>query len=284
MAQSVFLSKGKRLWEENVENWDLRLTKIEKVQVGLYIILEDFSQGLFPPRFTDQQEAYRNEINLMNSMPGVSTEQAIQLSLSKPFWWDFTERYFQSYSMLFQDFKKLGVRPPAKLLELGCGGGWMAEFLAITGFDVTATTLAPQIESDGGKRLKSIEAKGLEVKLKYLAAPMETIDTHVSDRIPFDCVFVYEALHHAYDWKETIGAAFKCLVPGGWLLIAREPNYCHTAVSYRIAKISKTHEIGFTPKELRSELRAAGFTDIQMLRNRMHLLYKPIWMAARKPL
>jgi ubiquinone/menaquinone biosynthesis C-methylase UbiE len=41
---------------------------------------------------------------------------------------------------------------------------------------------------------------------------------------PFDAVFVYEALHHAYDWRKACAEAYRCLKPGGWFLLCNEPN------------------------------------------------------------
>jgi SAM-dependent methyltransferase len=51
----------------------------------------------------------------------------------------------------------------------------------------------------------------------------------------FDGVFVFEALHHAFDWRQAIQASFHCLKEGGWLVLANEPNLLHTYISYRVA-------------------------------------------------
>ena len=71
--------------------------------------------------------------------------------------------------------------------------------------------------------------------------PMESVADFLQDKevLPFDVVFVFEALHHAYDWHQSLKSAFECLKPGGWLIICNEPNLIHTFVSYRIAKTFK---------------------------------------------
>ena len=70
--------------------------------------------------------------------------------------------------------------------------------------------------------------------------------------------------------------------PGGWLLLCDEPNWLHTFVSYRVAKLSNTHEIGFTRRQLTGQLRQTGFQEVVIARNRFGFLVKPHWLAAQK--
>jgi hypothetical protein len=107
------------------------------------------------------------------------------------------------------------------------------------------------------------------------------------DEIPgargtFDCVFVYEALHHAFDWKQTLRASAAILKSGGWLLIAGEPNRMHTFISYRVATLSRTHEIGFSRSALVKELKASGFSEVKVLQPSFDNRVSPFWIMARK--
>ena len=111
---------------------------------------------------------------------------------------------------------------------------------------------------------------------------MEYVDEAIPEKSAFDAVFVYEALHHAHDWKKSIHAFSACLKPGGWCFIFNEPNLLHTFVSYRVASLSNTHEIGIHPSALKQECKNAGMQDIRTLKNRWHNYTKPIWIAARK--
>lgn len=95
-------------------------------------------------------------------------------------------------------------------------------------------------ENPNKSRIASIEAKGIQSRLEYLVSAMESIVAEVEDVLPFDAVLVYEALHHAYDWHQSVQSAFSCLKPGGWLLICKEPNIFHTYTSYRIARLTAT--------------------------------------------
>ena len=98
----------------------------------------------------------------------------------------------------------------------------------------------------------------------------------------FDCVFIFEALHHAFDWRETLAAAHKCLKPGGWFLLAKEPMFLHTFVSYRVAKLSNTHEIGMSRRALIRRLRDVGFARVDDLGPKILNFKRGISLIAQK--
>jgi len=274
---------GKGLWAANEKDWKLPLTKTEKVWTGLYLILRDFGQGEFPPAFTDQQQTYLNEINYHLSIPGMTSEEVIRGGLTKPFWsGDSLPLYLKSFLKLAATLEQEHLAPPAKLLELGGGTGWMAEFLAQLGFKVVSTTIAPQEVETARKRAEALRVKGVPHELHFLVAPMESVAREVQEHCPFDAVFVFEALHHAFDWKAALRSAYACLRPGGRLLICNEPNVLHTAVSYRVAKLSHTHEIGFSKKELTAQLKAAGFRRVTSVEKKPHFFFRAHWLVAEK--
>ena len=284
LANSFLLHRGKSLFERNSRDWNAVSSPSGKLLAGLYLILNDYSLGLFPPKFEDQARAYAAEVNYRANIPGLSHETIHAGELQKPFWFGRpVEKYFSSFIQLVNLLEETGVRPPASLLEIGCGTGWMAEFLAIAGFDVIGTSIAPTDIEDARLRINSIAARGITAKLRFEIAPMESVDTAVGPRNHYDAVFVYEALHHAFDWRQAIDASFRCLRPGGWLLICKEPNYLHTFVSYRVAKLSKTHEIGFSRGALTSQLAKSGFTKIQYRGATFHFWIKDHWIIAQKP-
>jgi SAM-dependent methyltransferase len=284
LAHGPLLSKGKRLFEQNSKDWNCLSSKSDKLQAGLYLILEDYSKGLFPPKFEDQAKAYAAEINYRNHIPGQTVETVNRGELRKPFWFGRpAEKYFNSFIRLTKLLAQINVHPPARLLELGCGTGWMAEFLAIMDFDVTGTSISPTDIKDARARLDGVVAKGMNVKLRFEVAPMEAVDEMVGPRNYYDAVFVYEALHHAFDWRQAIQSSFECLRPGGWLLICREPNVLHTFISYRVAKLSNSHEIGFQRGALTGHLRKVGFSTVKYLSTPFHFWVKNHWIIAQKP-
>jgi hypothetical protein len=95
-------------------------------------------------------------------------------------------------------------------------------------------------------------------------------------------VFVFEALHHAFDWRKAIRASYNCLKPGGWLILAQEPNVVHTFVSYRVSKLANTHEIGMSRKALLQELRLCGFSETLVFQPKINDLLSHHWMAGRR--
>ncbi len=277
------MQRGRQIWEKNQVNWDLPLTRWDKLFCGLYIILDDYSNGIFPPTFNDQQKAYDAEINYMFALPGIDPQAAIQSQMRKPFWFGRAGRDFLGdFIKLMRVLEKTRLAPPLRLLELGCGTGWMAEFLALMKYDLVATSISHHEILEASKRVPALTQKGIQVQLQYIASPMEDVEQAVCGDGCFDVVFAYEALHHAYDWRKAVQAAYRCLKPGGWLLLCNEPNQLHTFVSYRVAKLTATHEIGFKRSDLHSELARAGFRKITHPLNKMDLIFNPFWIAAQK--
>ena len=282
LAVSPLLSRGRRLFAENSRDWNLPLSKLDKLCAGAWLILDDYSRGVFPPQFLDQQKAYQAEKDYRFSIPGMSAAEVARNNMAKPFWFGAGGRnYLSHFNQLAAGLERAGVKPPAKILELGCGGGWMAEFLATMGFDVCGTTISEDDIADADRRIKSLEAKGLSPALQFVAAPMESVHKAVAAG-SFDAAFVYEALHHAFDWREAVRSSFACVKSGGWLLICNEPNVLHTCVSYRVAKLSNTHEIGFSKSELEAELRKTGFRKIVSTGAKLHCWFRPGWLLAQK--
>ena len=282
-SESFLLKQGENLWKMNENNYNYPLSHYEKLIVGLFLILSDYAKDLFPPKFDDWEKAYDNEINYICSLPGVTVDETVDQEIRKPFWYGVLGRdYLVKFTKIIRTFEQLDIAPPKKLLELGCGPGWMAEFLALMKYQVIATTISHYDIEMGQKRLMSIAAKGIQANLQYIATPMEKINQCIANVGDYDAVYVFQALHHAYDWRSAIEASYQCLKPGGWLLLFDEPNVLHTFISYRVARLAQTHEIGFRRKDLHSQLNNSGFRKVIVLRNKFGFGIKPHWIAAQK--
>jgi 2-polyprenyl-3-methyl-5-hydroxy-6-metoxy-1,4-benzoquinol methylase len=283
LSETRLFKNTRKLWEQNQQNWYLPLSKFDKLLLGIYLIITDYSNGEFRHTFEDQQKAYDAEINYKFSLPGIPENKVTDALISKPFWFGKPAKsYLTDFIDLVGAFERTGIHPPQKLLELGCGTGWMAEFLALMDFEVVATSISPYEIMDAQKRVKSLEAKQVNAKLKFMTAAMESVDQVVQDHLPFDGVYVFEALHHAFNWQQAIKSSFVCLKPGGWLIIANEPNAIHTFVSYRVAKLSNTHEIGFAKRELITQLKYTGFRKIKVIKNSFNFFVLPHWIICQK--
>ena len=285
LAESRVFARGRRLWAENQQ--DVLLpgrcwSKLDKFAAGSFLIVRDFATGKFPPRYTDREEVYANESRVPDH-PGLKAVDQLESAARKPFWGTYgCDHYMRDYRQLLGALETRGIVPPQRLLELGCGPGWMAEWLALNGYEVTATSVRADDRELIEGRAASIRARGLVCRLEFRQSPMETIDACVGGAAPYHAVFVYEALHHAFSWVETIAAVHAVLPSGGWFLICNEPNVLHTFVSYRVAQLHHWHEIGISRPRLIRELRRHGFDRIEILRHRINTLVKSHWIAARR--
>ncbi|MCY7332480.1 MAG: class I SAM-dependent methyltransferase [Pseudanabaena sp. CAN_BIN31] len=278
-----FFDKARELWLKNQQKFHLPLSKTDKLIIGIYLIIKDYSEGLFPPTFDDQKQAYEAEVNYRFSIPGLSVENFIDGEMRKPFLFGKNARhYLENFFFFVATLEELDIYPNQRLLELGCGLGWMSELLATMGFDIIGSSISSHDIEDCKNRIKSLEVKRIKVNLDYLITPMESVSEIIESRGLFDVIFVFEALHHAHDWRKAITSSYACLKDGGWLIICNEPNVIHTYVSYRVAKLSNTHEVGFKRSELFSHLKNTNFSKIKILKNQIDYWIRPHWIAAQK--
>ncbi len=283
LAESPFLSRGKKLFEQNLTNWNLNLSKLQKLQAGAYIILQDYARGTFPPRYDDRQAAYQAEIDYSKTLPGISPEDITTANMQKPFWYgDGTEKNLTEFCLLCKCLRRCSIAPPARIMELGCGHGWTTEFLATMGYEMMGTSISEEHISDCQRRIEALRIKGLKRVLQFKTSPMESVADRVGPKGYYDAVFVFEALHHAFSWRETIQSASECLKPGGWFLLCNEPNLVHTFSSYRVARLSNTHEIGMSRRQLMDQMRKCGLDRVVNMGSPWHFWIKPHWICGQK--
>jgi 2-polyprenyl-6-hydroxyphenyl methylase/3-demethylubiquinone-9 3-methyltransferase len=109
---------------------------------------------------------------------------------------------------LRQMIAQVGLRPAdSTALDVGCGGGIMAEEVAAMGFRVTGVD--PSAESIATARFHAAES-GLPIE--YLEAPGEHVP--FADAT-FDLVYCCDVLEHVKDFQEVINEAARVVKPGG---------------------------------------------------------------------
>ena len=283
VAASPLLHRGKLIWEENQKNWGLPLTKTEKLLSGAYLILAHYSEGKFPPTFSDQQKVYEAERNV-KILPGLTAEETREPAQRKPFWYGKLGcMYIHHFALLTDGLLKIGVPSGAKILELACGAGWASDSLAQMKFQVVGTTINPHDLEEARLRSESYRVRKLDNPPEFICTPMEEVYAATAHRGPFDAVFIYEALHHAYDWRKACADAYKSLKPGGWFLLCNEPNLCHTLISYRYSQLSHSPEIGFSKREVFRHLKECGFGKRVVLAKRFGFFIRAFWVAVQRP-
>jgi 2-polyprenyl-6-hydroxyphenyl methylase/3-demethylubiquinone-9 3-methyltransferase len=159
-------------------------------------------------------------------------------------------------------------------IDVGCGGGILAEAMARAGARVTGIDLAD-------KPLKVAELHGLEsgIAVRYEKIAAEAM----AEREPgsFDVVTCMEMLEHVPDPASTIAACARLARPGGWLFFStlnRNPKsflFAIVGAEYVLKLLPRgTHDYGkfIRPSELIGAARRAGLEQASMT----GLTYNPL--------
>jgi 2-polyprenyl-6-hydroxyphenyl methylase / 3-demethylubiquinone-9 3-methyltransferase len=164
--------------------------------------------------------------------------------------------------------------PGKKIVDVGCGGGILAESMAKLGAQVKGIDLAE-------KPLKVAQLHGLEtgIKVDYEAISAEDLADREAGQ--YDVVTCMEMLEHVPDPAATISACAKMAKPGGWIFfstINRNPKsflFAIVGAEYVLRMLPKgTHEYAkfIKPSELADAARDAQLNLHQML----GMSYNPI--------
>lgn len=281
-AESGLFRGARRLVERNRADWTLPFGRIDNLVSCAYLVLSDYAAGAFPPACPDRATVHESERRYGQDLGGVSEAEFRAKEIRKPFWdAKSADLYLNGFVRLLSWLESYGLAPGSRILELGCGSGWTAEFLALAGYDVVATTIAPADIEAVESRAAALRARGVPASLAGRVSAMESVDDVVAPR-SFDGAYVHQALHHAHDWRAALAAAFRTLRPGGWMFIADEPNVLHTFLAYRVAKMTGTHEIGMRRSEIVPFLRQTGYREVRAVAPKLDDRLHPHWIAARR--
>ncbi len=192
-------------------------------------------------------------------------------------WWDPNSEFkpLHAINPLRLDWIKSFVNLAGKkVVDIGCGGGILAESLAHSGADTTGIDLSE-------KALKVAELHALEVgaNLTYRAISAETLAEEQPEQ--YDVVTCMEMLEHVPDPASVVQACAKLCKPGGTLFFStlnRNPKsylFAIIGAEYILKLLPKgTHEYSkfIKPSELVAFTRHAGLEMLGM----KGLSYNPI--------
>lgn len=157
----------------------------------------------------------------------------------------------------------LGLR--AQVLDVGCGPGWLSEFLARCGYWVTGVDVSDDMVEIARQRLASVNepvGEGLEVAAEFHAMPALDLPWHER----FDAAILYDAMHHLDDELETLRAIRRALIPGGRIFIHEgvrpEPGSHGERILVAEMEEYGTLEAPFDPDYLEAVVREAGFEEV----------------------
>jgi len=149
-----------------------------------------------------------------------------------------------------------------RVLDIGCGGGLLAEGLARHGAHVTAIDMAPSMIE-----VAQLHAQESQIALDYELASAESYAARAPGQ--FDVITCMELIEHVPNPASLLGAIQTLLRPGGELFIStinrnlRSFLLAIVGAEYLLKLVPRgTHEYArlLRPSELASLARAQGFT------------------------
>jgi SAM-dependent methyltransferase len=162
----------------------------------------------------------------------------------------------------------LGLGLRAQVLDVGCGPGWMSEFLARCGYWVTGIDISEDMVEIARLRVSRIPeqvGEGIDPLAEFHAMPVQELPW--TNR--FDAAILYDTMHHFDDELETLKVIQRALVPGGTIYIREgarpAPGSESEQALIQEMRVHQTLESPFDPRYLLDVVREAGFEDVQRL-------------------
>lgn len=196
-------------------------------------------------------------------MSNVDTQELAKFSALAHRWWDPTSEFRPLHEINPLRLDWIDSLAPVKgrrIVDVGCGGGILAEAMARRGAQVTGIDLAAK--PLGVARLHALEA-GVDVDYREIAAEALAAEQPAA----FDTVTCMEMLEHVPDPASTVRACATLVKPGGWVFfstINRNPKsflFAIVGAEYVLDLLPKgTHEYArfIRPSELARHVRDAG--------------------------
>lgn len=174
--------------------------------------------------------------------------EGIAHSLAKPYADDNCAQYLAVMTALFG----LLPPPPARLLEFGCGTGWLSLALGQRGYRVLGTDISPDAVRHA---LGARDARSLP-EVDFRMADYETFDGGGA----FDAAIFHDSLHHAEDERAALASAYRALKPGGFVLTF-EPGAGHheSSTAQHAIREFGVHEKSMPPHHIITLGRTVGF-------------------------
>jgi len=204
---------------------------------------------MIPPVQTDPKQGERDYYTKIGAA-------GLAHSIRKPFSDEDCAKYLAAMTAIFA----LLPPPPARVVEFGCGTGWLSLYLAERGYEV----LGVDISADAVAQANIVRDSRNLANAKFLAADYESFSGQES----FDCAVFHDALHHAEDERAALQCCWNALKPNG-IVITIEPGVGHskTHTSLNAIKRFGVHEKDMPPKHIIALAQQIGFRRSLVLPN-----------------
>jgi 2-polyprenyl-3-methyl-5-hydroxy-6-metoxy-1,4-benzoquinol methylase len=127
----------------------------------------------------------------------------LESSQGEHFWFPARNRQIVAF------LRSEGLRPPARVLEVGCGSGTVLSALAAAGFDATGLEMHREL----ARRAAVAVPRAAVFSANVFAPPAELVA-----RGPFDAVGFFDVLEHLEAAETVLRATASLLAPGGRLV------------------------------------------------------------------
>jgi ubiquinone/menaquinone biosynthesis C-methylase UbiE len=149
----------------------------------------------------------------------------------------------------------MGLKPGARVADLGCGSGVFSDLLQRTGFDCVGVDISPKLIALGKRNYPNVE---------FIEGDVERLPFPAAD---FDGVLLSGLVHHFPDPSKCAAEVFRVLRPGG-RFVAFDPNRMNPFMYlYRDRSSPFYSSVGVTEnerpvlaRETAEVFRKAGFT------------------------
>jgi 2-polyprenyl-6-hydroxyphenyl methylase / 3-demethylubiquinone-9 3-methyltransferase len=187
----------------------------------------------------------------MKDAPSIDPAEIAKFSALADEWWDPAGTFaplhkFNPVRLRFlkdfaaRHFKRCGGGRPFQgltLLDVGCGGGLVAEPMAEAGFAVTGVDA-----SEKNVAAAKAHAGTQNIAVDYRLATAEDL---AAAGETFDMVLALEIVEHVADLDGFLAAAAKLVRPGGLMAVA---SLNKTLKSLALAKVGAEYVLGWLPK------------------------------------
>ena len=169
----------------------------------------------------------------------------------------------------FCDFANMSVRlalpPGSRVLDVGCGSGWLSEYFARLGYEVKGIDLSPALIEMSRERVARVPY-GVDHETPLRC----TFEVHDIELAPlaekFDAIICYDSLHHFEDERSVVRNLARMLSVGGQLFILEGVRPEAGSASERelqdVMREFRTLESPFDDKYLRALLDENGFAIV----------------------
>ena len=185
-------------------------------------------------------------------------------------WWDLEGKFAPLHKFnpvrieyisnhIRQKFSKIeGV----SILDIGCGGGLLAEPMTRLGANVTAIDA-----SEKNIKIASLHAEKSGLKIDYQATTAEALAAKGKQ---FDVVLSMEVIEHVADVESFLNANASLVKPGGTLIVA---TLNRTAKSFALAIVGAEYVLRWLPRGTHDWKKFLKPSEIEsILRHQLHLV------------